>query len=545
MPSTVVDLPAATMKRFRLFSLVLVLLYVTLAVVYGLITPIYEGPDEIGHVLYVKHLVEGLGIPVQTREYAVTYGFGQEGSQPPLYYALNAVLVRTFHLSLADREGLPLANPFTTCGRPGSYNVALYRHDPRWEEFPYQGAARAVHVMRLFSALLGGLTVAAVYWTARLAFPRPAEGPAQEPLGALLAAALVAFNPQFVFMGGVVNNDNLVNCLSAFAVAGTMLGLRRGFTAARVIALGLVCGLATLAKVGGLMALVFAGMGLLIALRRQPKRLAGYALLLGVSFAAASGWWFARNWALYGELTGLDRMTSIYGPRRSSPAELFLPEMISAFRSYWATFACDLKLPAPAYWLCVFIVVGAVWGAARAWKTATAPERRNVWLLLAWLGLVYLSWVRWNWVNTSTSMGRLFFQANAAIGALLGYGLARLTARPRWVLAGVGTGLLAMALAGALFVLRPAFAMPARYPASAAPTPPESLPEAYFGDAIAALGYEVSPRSLEPGQVLRVALFLQATRPITDDYALAFQLLSPVSVSDPSDGPSCPGSAGP
>jgi len=319
-----------------------VILYLALAVIYGLLTPIYEGPDEIGHVLYVKHLVEGLGIPVQTREYAITYGFGQEGSQPPLYYALNAALVRSFGLSLAGREGLPPANPFTTCGRPGPYNVALYRHDPRWEEFPYQGAARAVHAMRLFSALLGGLTVAAVYWTARFAFPRPAEV-------ALLAAAVVAFNPQFIFMGGVVNNDNLVNCLSALCVATTMFCLRRGFTAVRVLALGLICGLATLAKVGGLMALAFAGMGLLIALWRQPRRLVGYALLLGVSFALVSGWWFARNWTLYGELTGLDRMTSIYGPRRSSPAALFIPELISALRSYWTTFACDLQFPPPTY----------------------------------------------------------------------------------------------------------------------------------------------------------------------------------------------------
>ena len=525
MPSTIRDLPAVTMKQLRLLPLLLVILYLALAVIYGLLTPIYEGPDEIGHLLYVKHLVEGLGIPVQTREYAITYGFGQEGSQPPLYYALNAALVRSFGLSLAGREGLPPANPFTTCGRPGPYNVALYRHDPRWEEFPYQGAARAVHVMRLFSALLGGLTVAAVYWTAHLAFPRPAEV-------ALLAAAVVAFNPQFIFMGGVVNNDNLVNCLSALCVATTMFCLRRGFTAVRVLALGLICGLATLAKVGGLMALAFAGMGLLIALWRQPRRLGGYALLLGVSFALVSGWWFARNWTLYGELTGLDRMTSIYGPRRSSPAELFVPELISAFRSYWATFACDLQFPAPTYWLIALIVAGAVWGAARTWKTLPTLERRNGWLLLVWLGLVFASWARWNWVNTSTSMGRLFFQANAAIGALLGYGLARLTARPRWVLAGVGMGLSGMALAGALLVLGPAFALPPRYPAASAPVPPQPLPDAHFGDAMAALGYEVSPRSLEPGRALKVTLFLQPTRTITEDYALAFQLLSPVPGDD-------------
>ena len=513
------------MNRLRLSPFVIVILYLLMAVTYGVITPIYEGPDEIAHALHVKHLAEGLGIPVQTREYAIAYGFGQEGSQPPLYYALNAALMRLFRLSLADLKGLPPANPFTTCGRPGPYNVALYRHDPRREQFPYQGAARAVHAMRVFSALLGGLTIAAVYATARAAFPRPAEV-------APLAAVLVAFNPQFVFMGGVINNDNLVNCLSALGVALTMVGLRRGFTWSRVSALGLICGLASLAKVGGLMVLAFAGMGLLIALWRQPKRFVGYALLLGVGFTLVAGWWFARNWMLYGELTGLDRMTSIYGPRRSSPVELFFPELINTFRSYWATFACDLILPKPTYWLFALVVGIAIWGVARTWKTARPLERRNVWLLLVWLGLVFVSWVCWNGVNTSTSMGRLFFQADAAICVLLGYGLARLPLRPKWVLAGVGIALWTLVLAGAFLVLRPAFALPPRYPASVPPMPPEPLPHASFGDAIRPPGYEISPSSLEPGQALEVSLFLYAVRPITEDYALALQLVSPVADSD-------------
>jgi hypothetical protein len=89
-----------------------------------------------------------------------------------------------------------------------------------------------------------------------------------------------------------------------------------------------------------------------------------------------------------------------------------------------------------------------------------------------------------------------------------------------------------MALAGALLVLGPAFTLPPRYPAASAPVPPQPLPDAHFGDAIAALGYEVSPRSLEPGRALKVTLFLQPTRTITEDHALALQLLSPVHGDD-------------
>jgi hypothetical protein len=524
----------------RSLSLYLILaLHVTMAITYGLVTPIYEGPDEIGHVLYVKHIAEGEGIPVQTREYAISYGFGQEGSQTPLYYALNAALVRGLGLSLDDRHGLPAINPFSTCGRPqGGGNLAFYRHDPRQETFPFQGAARAVHVMRLFSALLGGVTIVAVYAATRLTFP-------DVEAAALLAAALVAFNPQFAFMGGVVNNDNLVNCLTAVAVALALYCLRRGFTWQRAVALGVVCGLAPLAKLGGLMALVFAGLVVLVALWRRPGRMVGMGALVGVAFLATAGWWFVRNWMLYGDPSGVNRMLSIYGGRGGWPAHLIIPEIFDTFRSYWAFFACGLSFPPGVHWGLGILVVAGIVGLVAGWqalgrsrtavcrrdacdpgRSRTDPtDRQVVWVLLIWLVLVTVMWVRWNHI-TYAPLGRLLFQANAAIAALLGYGLVRLTSRPRWMLAGVGTALFVLTVSGALLVVRPAFALPGRYPAASAPAPPQVLSEVAFGDEIAAVGYDLSAHSAEPGQVLDVALYLQASRPITEDYALSLQLVS-------------------
>ena len=49
-----------------------------------------------------------------------------------------------------------------------------------------------------------------------------------------------------------------------------------------------------------------------------------------------------------------------------------------------------------------------------------------MWVLLIWLVLVTVMWVRWNHI-TYAPLGRLFFQVNAAIAALLGYALVRLT----------------------------------------------------------------------------------------------------------------------
>jgi hypothetical protein len=494
--------------------------YLALALLYGLVTPIYEGPDEIGHVMVVRHLSIGRGLPVQSPENAFKFGFAQEGSQAPLYYALSAALVKGLGLSLEDLDGPVPVNPFTTCGEPGLNNVSRYQHDPRRETFPYQGTARAVHVMRAFSALLGAATVVVAYTVSRLAFPR-LEG------AALLAATLVATNAQAAFMGGVVNNDNLVNLLTGCSLALTLYGLRRGFAWWLALALGLVAGLTVLAKLGGLMALVFVGMGLTAGLWRRPSRLMAYGALTLGTFMAVSGWWFVRNWALYGDPTGTRMMLSVVGAREAWPLEEVIADVGHTLRSYWGVFACEADFPRQAYWVFALIPGLAVVGWGRAWRTISDDERWRAGLLLIWLGLVTLSWLRWNQL-TYAPLGRLFFQAFGAIAPLLAYGLARLTRKPCWLAAGMGMLLGALSLAGAQLIVQPAFQLPVVHAATEAPDPPSTLPQASFGDAIEVLGYDVVPRSVGPGEVVEVKLFLRAARPISVDYALALQLLSPI-----------------
>jgi hypothetical protein len=152
-------------------------------------------------------------------------------------------------------------------------------------------------------------------------------------------------------------------------------------------------------------------------------------------------------------------------------------------------------------------------------------------LLLIWVGLITLSWARWNQI-TYAPLGRLFFQANAAIATLLGYGLVRLTLRPRWVVMGVGIVLGALALMAALFIVQPAFTLPERYPLADFHAPDGVLPATSIGGSIEVLDFEISPRSVEAGQSVDVKLFLRATKPMTEDYGMALQILSPVSGDD-------------
>ncbi|MCB0051572.1 MAG: hypothetical protein KDE24_18730, partial [Caldilinea sp.] len=64
--------------------------YSCLAIAYSVVVPLFEAPDEVWHYEYVRWLAEGNGLPAPADVGAAPWA--QEGSQPPLYYALGALL---------------------------------------------------------------------------------------------------------------------------------------------------------------------------------------------------------------------------------------------------------------------------------------------------------------------------------------------------------------------------------------------------------------------------------------------------------------------
>ena len=132
----------------------------------------------------------------------------QEGSQPPLYYFLGAVL--TSQINTDDLSLVRWLNPHADIGviaPDGNANMAI--HPPR-KLFPLEGTRLAVYVVRWFSVVLGAVTVVAGYLLANQIF-----GDRQL---ALVSSATTAFNAMFLFITASVNNDALVISLSAVAL---------------------------------------------------------------------------------------------------------------------------------------------------------------------------------------------------------------------------------------------------------------------------------------------------------------------------------------
>ncbi|HEY64503.1 MAG TPA: glycosyltransferase family 39 protein [Caldilineae bacterium] len=239
---------------------VILLAFLILGTIYSVVNPLFEAPDEVWHYEYVRWLVEGHGLP--RPEQVGNAPWHQEGSQPPLYYMLAALV--TYPIPTDNAAEVIRYNPHAAMGRAdafGNKNVIVHGRADAW---PWRGVALAAHMVRFLSLLMGAATVLCTYGTARTIFP------GQRTIAAA-AAALVAFNPQFLFLSAAVNNDNLVIACSA---AGIWLLVRllaqekpRRY---QLVLLGVLLGVAALSKLNGLLLFVPTGLTLsLIAWRRR------------------------------------------------------------------------------------------------------------------------------------------------------------------------------------------------------------------------------------------------------------------------------------
>jgi 4-amino-4-deoxy-L-arabinose transferase-like glycosyltransferase len=505
--------------------------FILLAGLYSVVVPLFEASDELSHYPVVKHLADGKGLIVQ--QPGVETAWKQEGSQPPLYYALAAGLT-----SWIDTDDLPdmlWYNLRANIGNPlaaGNKNMIFHTEA---EAFPWQRTALAVHLARFLSILLQSGTI---YFTYRLSLE---VSPGRSDVAAL-AALLIALNPMFLFIAGSVNNDNLVVPLATLALWLLARILRRGWPGrGEIVALGAVLGCAGLAKLSGLTLLPLAGLTLAaVAFRRYRLRAAFWrqvllwGLALGGLVVLIAGWWYVRNWQLYGDPTGLNAMLAVAG-RRSGPfgwREL-LAEFEGFRMSFWGVFG-GFTIVGPRG-LYIFYDAVAVLALA-GWAIYIARERSSLrwpgWaliaLLLAWVFLVLVALIRWT-SQTYASQGRLLFPAIGAIEVLAAIGLSGwsglLPGRAARAWSAVLIGALAVVAVVVPFALiRPAYAAPPLLAAEQVPADARMAERNYDG-IVRVIGSQVGAESVRPGDVLPVTVYWEVLRPDERDLTIFVDLL--------------------
>jgi 4-amino-4-deoxy-L-arabinose transferase-like glycosyltransferase len=505
--------------------------YIILATIYSIITPIFEASDELWHYPMVKYLADnGLQLPPQ--DPANPAPWRQEGSQPPLYYIISAIL--TAGIDTSDMEYVRRQNPHADIGivRPdGNANMMVHRAEA--EAFPWHATTLAVHVIRFFSIALGLGTVLITYQLAREIFP-------DLPIVALGATALNAFLPMFLFISGSVNNDNLSNLLGNLLTLLTVRLLKvrdqQGLNWRTYALIGVVAGAGLLAKlnIGFLIPLV--ALGLLVAsvrLRDWRPIVMGGVISGGITIAIA-GWWYLRNQQLYGDPTGLNMFLNMVG-RRAVYANLpqLWSERHSFTQAYWGFFGgVNVPLPEMVYLIFNIIGGGGLVGAFifLLYRLFWRDWRIERWLptavTLLWPIITFISYLRWT-AETPASQGRLVFGALSALCTWMALGLVWwLPKRIQPVILVGASGYFAIVAALAPFlVIAPIY----RPPESAVIVENRevgSWQESDDGGEISLIEAAVVNAEAEPEQYIQAAVTWRVERPFTQDWSIFVHLVT-------------------
>ena len=458
-------------------------------------SPHFEASDNVEHAGMIKWIAERGALPVQTANHDEVYG--QEASQPPLYYFLMAPVWSVFDTS--DFDEFIQRNPLAYIGYPlrrGNKNLVFYQQ-------PYppelRGTSLALYVIRAVTLTMSAVTVAAVYQSARTVAPKH--------IGfAVLATSLTAFNPMFVFTAASVSNDNLVTMLAALIAWRTLVMLRDGFRTRHSLALALLVALVSLAKLSGLVVGFVVGLvGIWLAIRgRDWRGFVVFCASLLVVWLMIAGWWYLRNLMLYGELFGTSVMLDNFGRREIALPRLLLEEFEDLRFSYWALFGVFNILAHKVFYVVMDVVSLA--GAAGL-IVYLVKNRRNEFALSAtcFLGILLATgsiMLMWWSSQTPASIGRLLFPFCTSVSLLLALGLFTVRVPPLLI----ALPMFVFAAAAPIVYILPNYEHPPvidRLPADATPN------RVRWGDT-SLIGYQLpAPQRWSPGDEIPLTLYWQ------------------------------------
>ena len=564
--------------------------FTILGLIYSVVVPIFEISDELWHYPMVEHLARTWALPVQPLEPGTSSGpWRQEASQPPLYYAIAAAL--TAWIDTSDMDQVRHLNPHVAAGEvtPDRSNPNLVVHNPALERFPWRGTVLAVHIVRIFSVLLGTWAIYLTWALVRELYP-------SQPNVALIAAAIHAFTPMYLFISASVNNDNLVVPLCSLALLQMARLVKNAQNpepkTRNHLALGVVLGLGLLTKASAIGLLPLAAATIAWETWRKMKlRITNYELRITKAFTryslfairyslfvllpalAISGWWFYRNFRLYGDWLGLNAFYAVLGIRDVAAdfAQLWA-ERFAFAAGYWGNFG-GLNVPMPdfiytilnAFAILAFVVLvaqflrwvtgyrlqvtGSTEGVAEHRASSIqhpASKIANLWpftwdpltaaraLAWAWPAAVFVSWMRWATITWS-SQGRLIFSAMPMWALALVLPISRKSKVQSQESGSEKQNASILHLASCIFpafllilclAALPAWIVPAYLPPDDPVPAVISNPHVItFGDTLRLHGYAIKTDAVQPGDPVRLALYWEALAPTPTDHSIFVHVL--------------------
>lgn len=538
-------------SRLKPYSglLLILLIYLPLATITSLRTPLSAGPDEGAHFMFARFLAKEGYLPLTPEDRKEA---GYKSDQPPLNAFITALVF------WGDLEAPPYVK--MTNDVPRRHFAIPVEVVSKWlalsTEDPWLSEVLLWRVGRFLSIFFSGLTLVIIYFTAWLVFE---TAPARY-VAATAAVMSLAFIPLFVFISGVFSYENLLGLWLALFLLTAIYLIKRTGPAWLYLLAGLWVGLAIVTKLSALTA-PLALVGLVGIIARQAGWSKGqWISRLALSLTgvlAGAGWWVVWIELNLNQVKELGWLLGLLHPilvaDGSDHTSVEISYLLSAgkigqmidfadqisfgewverfFRSFWQY---DWHFPTRLFQALLVLTLLIIGGVVRVWRQNPAARRLLGFMLLYIAIFFILPLVRFFSVGqTLAGQGQhVMFPAAGAFAILMTWGLsAWFPARGAWPWLGgilLGLGMLGWSVAQSIQIYQPPLpvrTVPPLLPASAQAT------ELDFG-SIALTGYELKglagdARCCEPAQpALGVNLYWLAEELSLENY------LSEVSLVD-------------
>ena len=364
-----------TQQIARRYVFAIAALALTIRIAYALVTPTFQAPDEYPHYSYVRFIHEFGRLPVQPNPAILDDEL--EFHQPPLYYVVASTLYPSTKL-IKTRPLLPL---------------------------------------RFMNILLSMLTIAVAYFFASTLFPK-------NPFVVALVCGGIGLLPTYSYLSGTLRNGVLATFLTSlgFYLCAKVTLDDQQQRHARWSWVGVVAGLALLSKMSAIG--FVGGVALFLLLTGNNRREALYKTgWFSLGLASTAGWWFIRNWSLYGNAVKIIENGDRYIP----PPVSWAHEKQSAivlFKTFWAVFGRTNEFHfADIYRFC-WILAGITLLGIIAWSlTRKVDVPRRLIVLFSASILLSLAATFYYAHNYNSDQGRYMFPTLLPIVTFMAVGL--------------------------------------------------------------------------------------------------------------------------
>lgn len=407
--------------------------YLLFAILFSLLIPIFEAPDEQGHFENGLFISENSILPVQN---TVSQNFAHH---PPLYYLLISFPLK--FVDTSNKADVPELRPDFVW--PDLNQPSGYIHSEN-ELFPYSGIVLGVHLARGVSIISGLLTLL----FAKSLFNKLFE---ENHFVALTSLIIVALNPQFIFINSTITNDSLLVTITTATLWCIQRLISQPTSRWWWFMLGTFIGMAIMTKSTAIIFLVpIFGLWFFLAFQSSSKM---EHVKLGFNFFIPvfmlTSWWFIRNYNLYGDLLGWEYYVLAWSDAlRTAPLNWAEGLLILSLqlRSFWGVFGwMNIYMPNGYYFfILLFYLHSAIFTFFAFFRKPNIHFSQHskylIWTLFAYVVSLECFIFYQNTIhNLTLAQGRFLMPVVTAISIWLTFGIFSAIAEKYYMTATIAT----------------------------------------------------------------------------------------------------------